>query len=161
EDDLSWMLGEFPAGVHTRPEGGADSAMILMLWEYQTRQLSPVWPLPLDAHYFEIALRGLSRMLPALTAYFEHPPRPMLDGGYYTKTPENRPLIGATPVEGAYLIGALSGYGIMSACGAGELLASRISGTPNHAYAQDLSLARYKTPAYLTNILAQDDTGQL
>ena len=32
----SWLLKEFPPGVHTRPEGGAGSPIVLMLWEYRT-----------------------------------------------------------------------------------------------------------------------------
>jgi hypothetical protein len=35
--------------------------------------------------------------------------------------PENRPLVGPLPVDGAFVTGALSGFGLMSAHGAGEL----------------------------------------
>lgn len=161
EEGLDWMLDNFPSGVHIRPEGGSASQMILMLWEYQKKQIAPIWPLPLDEKYPEITLRGLSKMLPGLSKYFDHMPRPILDGGYYTKTPENRPLIGETPVEGAYLIGALSGYGIMAACGAGDLLAAQITGQMRHAYAREFSLERYDRPGYLEDILTRYDTGQL
>jgi glycine/D-amino acid oxidase-like deaminating enzyme len=47
--------------------------------------------------------------------------KPFVDGGYYTKTVENLPLIGPAPglggkgnVPGAYICAALSGYGIMA-----------------------------------------------
>jgi len=63
--------------------------------------------------YPKIALRGMTNMIPALT-------------GYIDKTP--RPLIGHLPVSGTYIIGALSGYGLMVACAAGELLAAQIAG---------------------------------
>ena len=161
DEGLSWMLDSFPAGVHTRPEGSGASQAILMLWEYQTKKSSPTWPLLLDEKFIEITLRGLSRMIPALNEYFARMPRPILDGGYYTKTPENRPLIGETHVEGAYLIGALSGFGIMSACGAGELLAGQITGQSPPAYAREFLLSRYDRPGYLDDILARYDTGQL
>ena len=161
DEGLGWMLEPFPSGVHIRPEGGSTSQMILMLWEYQEKKIAPTWPLPLDEKYPEITLRGLSRMIPALSKYYDHMPRPILDGGYYTKTPENRPLIGATPVEGAYLIGALSGYGIMAACGAGDSLAGQITGQTRHAYAREFSLTRYDRLGYLEEILARYDTGQL
>ena len=61
--------------------------------------------------------------------------RPVADGGYYAKTEENRPLIGPLPVEGAYILGALSGFGIMAGCGAGELLAAHVTGAEVPSYA--------------------------
>jgi sarcosine oxidase, subunit beta len=51
-------------------------------------------------------------MLPRLREYFGRAPRPLIDGGYYVKTRENRLLAGHLPVQGAYVIGAVSGYGI-------------------------------------------------
>ncbi len=36
-----WLLDEFPPGVHTRPEGLADSPIFLMLWEYHTQEVDP------------------------------------------------------------------------------------------------------------------------
>ena len=36
------------------------------------------------------------------------PSHAVIDGGYYCKTQENRPLVGPLPVAGAYMIGALS-----------------------------------------------------
>jgi glycine/D-amino acid oxidase-like deaminating enzyme len=96
EEDAStsWLTEPFPAGAHTRPEGGAGSHMALMLWEYAPIPMEPSFPPPLDPLYPEIALRGLATMLPGLRAYFGRAPRPVLDGGYYTRTPENRPLVG-------------------------------------------------------------------
>ena len=41
-------------------------------------------------------------------------------GGYYTMTDENWPLIGPMGTDGAYIVGALSGFGSMSACAAGQ-----------------------------------------
>lgn len=77
--------------------------------------VEPVFPIPFDPHYPEIALRGLVAMIPKMRIYLDRIPKPSVDGGYYTKTRENRPLIGPLPVEGAYVIGALSGFGIMAA----------------------------------------------
>ncbi|MFH1186096.1 MAG: FAD-binding oxidoreductase, partial [Chloroflexota bacterium] len=157
----SWLNGRFPPGAHTRPEGGGDSATILMLWDYRTQALDPVFPIPLDDQYPEIALRGLATMLPGLTAYFGRAPRPHLDGGYYVRTRENRPLIGGTPVAGAYLIGALSGYGIMSACAAGELLAAQVAGGPLPGYAAAFSLARYDDADYVGQLDRWEAAGEL
>ena len=157
----SWLNGRFPAGAHTRPEGAGDSTTILMLWDYRTQVIDPVFPIPLDDQYPEIALRGLATMLPGLSAYFGRAPRPRLDGGYYIRTRENRPLIGGTPVEGAYLIGALSGFGIMSACAAGELLAADVTGGQVPGYAAAFSLARYDDADYVGQLDRSEATGEL
>lgn len=142
------LLGEFPSGAHARPEGGRQSNAFLGLWPYHTPPVEPVLPPQYDPRYPEIVLRGLATMLPALSSYFEKFPRPVVDGGYYTKTRENRPLIGRLPVEGAYVIGALSGFGVQAACAAGELLAAHVVGAPLPAYALAFSLDRYQDPAY-------------
>ncbi len=162
EDESSrWLLGEFPAGVHTRPEGPPDSPIILILWEYHKLEVDPVWPPPLDPEYPEIALRGLATMIPGLKSYFDKPPRPFLDGGYYTKTRENRPLIGPLPVEGAWVIGALSGFGLMASMAAGDLLASHLLGKSLPQYAPAFDLNRYQDPAYLELLANWEDFGQL
>jgi sarcosine oxidase subunit beta len=161
DEETRWLTEPFPAGVHTRPEGHGGSQQILMLWEYQTQTMKPVWPPPLDEQYPEIALRGLATMLPGLQRYFGRALRPILDGGYYTKTIENMPLIGPLPIEGAYLIGAVSGYGIMSACAAGELLAAHVIGEELPAYAPAFRLERYDDPAYRKRLENWGDSGQL
>jgi glycine/D-amino acid oxidase-like deaminating enzyme len=161
DDNSRWMLQEMPAGVHTRPEGGSDSDILLMLWEYHSHVIEPIWPPPLDDQYPELVLRGLAAMVPGLQSYFHKATRPILDGGYYTKTRENRPLIGSLPVQGAYVIGALSGYGLMAACGAGELLAAHVAGAGLPAYAPAFSLERYSNSDYIRSIEGMVDSGQL
>jgi sarcosine oxidase subunit beta len=124
--------------------------------------MEPVVPLPpLDPHYFEVVLRGLSRMVPGLRLYFDHLPRPVADGGYYAKTQENRPLIGPLPVTGAYVIGALSGFGIMAGCAAGELLAAHVTGSKLPPYAPWFLLERYEDPGYHELLAHWDASGQL
>ena len=88
-------------------------------------------------------------------------PRPQLDGGFYTKTRENRPLVGPMGVDGAYVIGAVSGYGIMSACGVGDLLTSHITGKDLPDYAPAFELSRYDSPEYKKKLESWDDSGQL
>jgi glycine/D-amino acid oxidase-like deaminating enzyme len=161
EEASRWLLDEMPSGAHLRPEGGEDSDIILLLWEYHTGQVDPVWPPALDPQYPEIALRGMAVMLPAIRQYFDRAPRPVLDGGYYTKTVENRPLIGPLPVEGAYVIGAFSGYGVMASCAAGELLAAHLTGGNLPNYAPAFSLERYNDPAYQRLLANWGATGQL
>jgi glycine/D-amino acid oxidase-like deaminating enzyme len=100
-------------------------------------------------------------MLPALEVYFDRLPRPIVDGGYYAKTPENRPLIGPLPVGGAYIVGALSGFGIMAACAAGELLAAYVVGDERPAYARWFLPGRYADPEYQALLADWDESGQL
>jgi glycine/D-amino acid oxidase-like deaminating enzyme len=161
EPGTLFLLEELPAGIHTRPDGGADSPIILVLWEYHTRQAEPVWPINEDPLYPEVVMRGLTRMIPGMQTYLQKAGKPRLDGGYYTKTPENRPLIGKLPVEGVFVIGALSGYGLMAACAAGELLADQVTGGDLPSYAEMFSPERYENPAYRAMLEAWGATGQL
>lgn len=161
DNETRWLTEPFPAGVHTRPEGGEESQTILMLWEYQTRVMEPTWPPKMDEQYPEVALRGLAAMVPRMKEYFSRIPRPQLDGGYYTKTRENRPLVGPMGVEGAYVTGALSGYGIMSACGAGELLSAHVMGRELPSYASAFELSRYADDEYTKELDHWSESGQL
>jgi hypothetical protein len=169
-----------PGGAHFRPYGGEDSNAVLLLWEAWHHGVAPEEPPPdsaeryLDARmYPEVALRGLARLVPGLAAYFEEDARaallakrggggaapalrpPATDGGYYTKTEENHPLIGPAPapgggaVRGAFVCGALSGYGVMASHAAGELCAAHATGAsalPD--YAAIMSPLRYQDEAF-------------
>jgi len=161
EANTRWLLGEFPSGVHTRPEGGDDSPIALMLWEYHSETVEPHFPPPMDLNYPEIAFRGLATMLPALSVYFGKAPRPVLDGGYYTKTRENRPLIGPLPIEGTFVIGALSGYGLMASQAAGDLLAMHVTQQKLPDYAAAFDLRRYESPDYQELLTRWGSSGQL
>ena len=83
-----------------------------------------------------------------MLAYAGRLPKPYLDGGYYTKTSENRPLIGPLPVDGAYVIGALPGYGLMAACASGELLATHLAVAAFAEHAAAFRLERYQDREY-------------
>ena len=160
--DTQWLLRELPSGVHFRPEGGADSSVLLLLWSYDVDQVVPIWPPQFDPIYAEVVLRGLTRMIPGLTAYLGRAGRPAIDGGYYCKTRENRPLIGPLPIEGAFVIGALSGFGQMASQASAELLATHIIGNTLPDYAPAFLLSRYEDPDYQI-ILDQSEatSGQL
>jgi glycine/D-amino acid oxidase-like deaminating enzyme len=155
------LLDEFPAGVHGRPEGAGGSPVVLLIWTYDAEPVEPAFPIVFDPAHLEILIRGMSRVVPALAAYFPRLPKGLVDGGYYTKTRENRFLAGPLPVEGAYIIGALSGYGLMSANGAADLLADYISERPLPAYAPAFRLDRYADPAYGDLLSRWGDSGQL
>jgi glycine/D-amino acid oxidase-like deaminating enzyme len=161
-DQTRWLLQELPAGVHFRPEGGLGSQILLLLWTYHIEPHEPVWPPRFEPEYAEVVLRGLTRMIPGISVYLERLHKPVVDGGYYCKTQENRPLIGPLPVQGGYIIGALSGYGIMGSMAAAELLAAHVLGNALPEYAPALLLSRYEDPAYQKLLEGWDaTTGQL
>lgn len=159
--ETRWLTAPFPAGVHTRPDGPPGSPIRLMLWDYHRQPVEPLIPVPPDEFFPELAVRGLCTMLPGLRQYLGRMSKPIVDGGYYTKTKENRPLIGPLPVKGAYVIGALSGYGLMAAPAAGELLAAHIVGAPLPSYARAMVLDRYSDAAYLRELEHWGSGGQL
>jgi glycine/D-amino acid oxidase-like deaminating enzyme len=151
--------GRFPAGVHFRPRGDRS---ILGLWAYDTRVEEPRFP-PSFAHdYADVVLRGLSVMVPGLSVYAGRSPTAVVDGGYYCKAPDNRPLVGPTAMEGAYVLGALSGFGIMASQAAAELLAAGMLGQALPEYAGAFHPARFDDPDYQALLATADSTrGQL
>lgn len=162
-DETRWLTQTLPAGVHLRPEGYHNSQTVVMLWDYHSHEHydPPIFPIPDDPYYTEVVMRGLSRLIPALAPYVERVPKSFIDGGYYTKTVENRPLIGSLPVAGAYVCAALSGFGLMAAPAAGELLAAQIVGHEAPAYAKAFLLSRYDDLEYVALVASWGDTGQL
>ena len=157
-EETRWLLEKFPAGAHGRPDG---AAAIVALFNHHGGAADVVFPLPEEAHYAEIVLRGMSTMVPALKAYIGAGARPYVDGGYYIKTKENRPLIGPLPVEGAYISGAYSGFGVMASCAGGELVARHIAGGALPDYAPAFLLSRYQDSGYRALLDKWGDGGQL
>ncbi|MGV3711342.1 MAG: NAD(P)/FAD-dependent oxidoreductase [Gemmatimonas sp.] len=161
--ETRWLTAQMPAGIHLRPEGYGKNQTVLMLWDYHSthRYAEPIFPLPDDPLYAELTMRGMVALAPGLAAYTDRLPHMYIDGGYYTKTEENRPLIGPTNTRGAFVSCAFSGYGLMAAPAAGELLASHILGhsLPEHAAA--FTLDRYQRPSYQAQLAAWGSTGQL
>jgi len=161
EEDTRWLTETLPSGAHVRPEGGLGAETIILLWDTREEEVEPILPPPIDPMYAEIALRGLIKLIPALAVYLEHLPKPYIDGGYYTKTRENRPLACPLPVDGAYLIGAMSGYGIMASAALGELTAAHITHETLPDYAPAFDLSRYRDPRYLAMLDSWGDSWQL
>lgn len=155
------VLGEMPAACHYRPEGGPDSDWVVALWEYHRLVQEPTWPLPDDPVYPEAVIKGLTTMVPGLAAYLDRLPQPVIDGGYYTKTRENRPLVGPLGVDGAFVVGAFSGFGVMAAAAAGELASMYVTGNELPDYAPAFALSRYDDPNYLDEIERITSTGQI
>lgn len=138
----------YPGGVHMRPVDLTHGDELYLIWTYETEIRPFVYPPKFDPNYPEIALRGVSRMIPAMKQYIGQGASGVVDGGYYCKTPENRPLVGPLPVGGAYIIAALSGIGLMSSHACGELLAAHVAGGKLPEYARWFLPSRYDDPQY-------------
>jgi glycine/D-amino acid oxidase-like deaminating enzyme len=106
-------------------------------------------------------MRGISTMIPGLGAYVERMPKPYIDGGYYTKTKDNRPLAGPLPIDGVFVHGALSGYGLMASAATSELVAAQIMASELPDYASAFHPARFEDEEYLAKIADWDDATQL
>jgi glycine/D-amino acid oxidase-like deaminating enzyme len=150
-----WLLEKFPGGLHIRPEGGADSNWIKLGWAFNNiKEEAPSDEPQLPQSFPDIVVRGATRMIPDLKKYINQIPTPiMYDGGFYTRTEENMPIISPMNTKGAYVIGALSGFGIMAACAAGDTLALQIVGNEIDSYASQFLLSRYDNPDYLSDAL--------
>ena len=160
------LLEPFPPGAHGRPDGGPDGSSLILYWTYEgtheeEARSEPVFPFDWDPRYPEIVLRGASVMIPALARYFDRLPKPWIDGGYYVRTRENRPLVGPLPLEGSFVCAAFSGFGIMGSCAGGELLAAHVTGGALPAWAGAFTLSRYDDPAYRKLLASWPADGQL
>lgn len=154
DPSLAFLLGPLPPAVHFRPEGGEGSRKVLLLWAFDAAPVPVVRPPVFAPWLAEVVVRGVACMVPAFAAYLERMRRPFVDGGYYTKVPDNRPLVGPTELPGFYLLAALSGYGIMAAMGAAELLAAHLIDLSPPSWAGELAPARFADAAYRAQLAA-------
>lgn len=163
DDTTRWLTEPLPAGIHLRPEGYGASTTVLMLWDYHSahRFDAPEYPLPDDPFYPEVVLRGMTRLAPGLARYLERLPHNYVDGGYYTKTVENRPLVGAAGARGAFVCAGFSGFGLMAAPACAELVADAVLGNDPPEYASAFRPDRFDDPAYVQRLAKWGSTGQL
>ena len=162
DEESAWLINTMPGGIHCRPDGGDKGTWIKLGWAYNNTPIQANWNPSLDKHFPEIVLRGAARLNPALKIYYDQlPSRLSHYGGYYTMTEENWPLIGPIGVTNAYVIGTLSGFGTMTACGAGALCAAMMAGTYLPDYANDLGLSRYDNVDLMTQLANLSSRGIL
>ncbi|MCP4332418.1 MAG: FAD-binding oxidoreductase [Gammaproteobacteria bacterium] len=160
--ETAWLTEPIYGGIHCRPDGGDHGSWIKLGWAYNHQTSEARWEPELDLYFPEIVLRGATGLNPALEAYYQRLPANTYHyGGYYTMTDENWPLIGPMGVDGAFMVGALSGFGTMAACAAGSLCASWASGSTLPDYAFDLSLARYRDKGLMTALQNSSNRGIL
>lgn len=159
DSELNYLLQKLPGGLHIKPEGNG----IKMGWAFNTKNETPNWEIPNSELFPQIVLKGACRIIPSLKAYERNIPIPLIHySGYYTRTKENWPLIGQTEIPNAYVLGALAGYGTMSACAGGELCAKTILGLdPLPSYARYFSPMRSRDEEVIQLINAINYDGQL
>ncbi len=158
----AWLARPMPGGIHCRPEGGDHGKWIKLGWAYNRQPSEPQDDLPTDPNFPDIVLRGASRLNPRLKQYYGRLPRQITHyGGYYTMTKENWPLIGPMKTEGAFVAGALSGFGTMAACATGALCASWVQGAQRPGFAERLSLSRYDDENFMRQLRDSAGTGVL
>lgn len=162
DPEMAWLAEIQPGGVHVRPEGGNKSRWLKLGWATNSTAEEPVWEPSGPDLFPEIVMRGAARMVPGLEAYLDAMPRKLVHyGGYYTRTRENWPLIGPMGDDGAFMVAGLSGYGSMTACAAGELCASWVTGAPKPDYAHDFSHSRFKDAELMRTICQIGEAGEL
>ncbi|AZO80588.1 MULTISPECIES: FAD-binding oxidoreductase [unclassified Bosea (in: a-proteobacteria)] len=156
------LLRPMPGGVHCRPDGAEDGKWIKLGWAYNERPADPHEEDPTDSQFPDSVIRAASRLHPKLEAYIGRLPRGAHHyGGYYAMTAENWPLIGPMKTPGAFMAGALSGFGTMAACSTGSVCAAWVAGGELPAYARPLSLARYDDTALMAELAALSSRGVL
>ncbi|MFT4115848.1 NAD(P)/FAD-dependent oxidoreductase [Bradyrhizobium sp.] len=160
--ELSRLLEPMPGSIHCRPDGGDHGQWIKLGWAFNSEPSEPVREPELNPYFPEIVLRAASRLQPALKQYLGALPRDRIHyGGFYPMTKENWPLIGAAKTPGVFLTAALSGYGTMSACAAGDLCARAVVGAPSPPFADVLSLARYGNKPLMDELESAESRGLL
>ena len=160
--ELARLLEPMPGSIHCRPDGGDHGQWIKLGWAFNATPSDPVREPELNPHFPEIVLRAASRLQPALKQYLGALPRDRVHyGGFYPMTKENWPLIGAAKTPGVFLTAALSGYGTMSACAAGDLCASAVVGASVPSFAGTLSLARYGNKMLMDELESAESRGLL
>jgi len=160
--EFNWLAYEMPGSIHCRPDGGDDGSWVKLGWAFSDKhEQAARAPELLDA-FPEIVLRGATRLNPGLATYYGRLPRARHHyGGYYTLTDENWPLIGSLDVPGAYVVGAMSGFGTMAACAAGDLCARLLTDSELPSFASALSPSRYQNKRLMTELRSLSGRGIL
>ncbi len=118
-------------GVHWRP---ALKGAYLLYTDPTAQPAAPSDPVGID---HELAFRLLdpaspiaaARMAPFWRSVWEHGAvQWMIQAGRYTMTPDHRPLIGPTEVEGLWVNTGYSGHGVMASPAGSRLLADLLAG---------------------------------
>jgi sarcosine oxidase, subunit beta len=117
-------------GAHWRP---ALRGAYALLTERETPVSEPAWSVPTSADFAFRLLDpssddAVAHVAPFWTDVWERGANWILQAGQYEYTPDHRPFICPTPVEGLWLNGGWSGHGVMGSGGGSRLLVDAITG---------------------------------
>ena len=120
-------------GAHWRPALGGAYAL---LTEPGTPPTDPLWSVPTSSDFAFRLLDpgspdGVALVSPFWTDVWERGANWLLQAGQYEYTPDHRPFVGPTPVDGLWLNGGWSGHGVMGSGGGSRLLIDAITGRPS------------------------------
>jgi len=116
-------------GAHWRP---ALRGAYVLLTEPATQPMEPLWTVPTSADFAFRLLDPASEDAVAHVAPFwvdvwERGVSWILHAGQYEYTPDHRPFIGPTPIDGLWVNGGWSGHGVMGSAGGSRLLLDAIT----------------------------------
>jgi sarcosine oxidase subunit beta len=118
-------------GAHWRPgERGA----YLLYTQHDSPTGPPLEDVPTSAEMYFKLLRpdspqAVARIAPFWRQVWERNTDPWcLMGGQYTYTPDHRPYLGPTPINGLYINAGYSGHGIMGSAGGSRLTVAALTG---------------------------------
>lgn len=166
DEEMAWLIEPVRGGAHCRPDGSSKGTRVKLGWAYNRKVSEPQQDLAnepyLNSQFPEIVIRAAARLHPSLNQYVENfPARCAHYGGYYSMTRENWPLIGPMGLPGAYVAGALSGFGSMSACAVGAICAAWMTDSALPDYAAQLSPSRYDDSELMAELAMVSSRGIL
>jgi sarcosine oxidase subunit beta len=117
-------------GAHWRP---ALRGAYVLLTEAGTAPSDPTWSVPTSADFAFRLLDpasddAVAHVAPFWADVWERGVNWVLHAGQYEYTPDHRPFVGPTPIDGLWLNGGWSGHGVMGSGGGSRLLLDAITG---------------------------------
>lgn len=146
---------DIPGNFHIRR---VNDDWIHLGWAFNNKPTVDGYALQFETLFPDVVVKGMSSFIPALKSYVPASPK-IISGGFYTRTPENLPIIHADST-GRYVITALSGFGVMMGCGIGDIMSDMVAGYDTPAYVNAFSSDRYQDADYMAHI-QQFDSGEL
>lgn len=160
DPDLGYLSETMPPGLHIKPEPGG---LIKLGWAFnRAADREPAWSIAEDPLFPSVVIRAAASLIPGLSVYVDRLPTPVIQyGGYYSRTAENWPLIGPTSQPGMFVVGGLAGFGTMTACAAGDLVARHVVGAELPGHARHMSPQRYRDADIVAELASPSSDGQL
>ncbi len=140
-------MGALPSGLHMKSDVMVGAPVIKLGCACNQEPEEPRWEPEGTESFPSRVLEAAARLVPALESYLPDNPKVLAhDVGYYTKTPDELPLIGAVGPTGSWVVGGLAGFGAMVACGAAEIVGGLITGSSPPAWSVAFRPDRRQVP---------------